>query len=227
MNPFIAQMQRFKRNQGVLFQAMEQLHEAILNSGDAALIDKSMQAVQKAHPLKQFVLEHLADIESYERRLLVGSRNMVDEVLALRMRPFRDGVQAFPRMVRDLARSLGKEAQLIVSGEETLVDRDILAKIESPLNHMLRNAVDHGLETPAERTAAGKPAKTFNWLTCASPKNLHTATCPAACCCRSTSCPAGPPKFAPKGRWCSSATTVYARPRHWATCASAWAAPTC
>jgi two-component system sensor histidine kinase and response regulator WspE len=117
-----------------------------------------MQAIQKAHPLKQFMLEHMADIESYERRLLVGSKNMIDEVLALRMRPFRDGVQAFPRMVRDLARTLGKEAQLIISGEDTLVDRDILARIESPLNHMLRNAVDHGLETPAERLAAGKRA---------------------------------------------------------------------
>jgi two-component system sensor histidine kinase and response regulator WspE len=158
MHPFIASLQRFKRNQGLLFQALEQLNEAVLGSGNAALIDKSMQAVQKAHPLKQFMLEHMADIESYERRLLVVSNNMVDEVLALRMRPFRDGVQAFPRMVRDLARSLGKEAQLTISGEETLVDRDILARIESPLNHMLRNAVDHGLETPEERRAAGKPA---------------------------------------------------------------------
>ena len=158
MHGFIASLQRFKRNQGLLFQALEQLNDAVLGSGNAALIDKSMQAVQKAHPLKQFMLEHTADIESYERRLLVGSKNMVDEVLALRMRPFRDGVQAFPRMVRDLARTLGKEAQLIISGEDTLVDRDILARIESPLNHMLRNAVDHGLETPAERLAAGKSA---------------------------------------------------------------------
>ncbi len=158
MNAFIAQMQRFKRNQGVMLQALDQLHEAVLAGGDANLIDKSVQAVQKAQPLKQFVLEHLADIEGYERRLLVGSKNMVDEVLALRMRPFREGVQAFPRMVRDLARSLGKEAQLQIVGEDTLVDRDILARIESPLNHMLRNAVDHGIETVAERRAAGKSA---------------------------------------------------------------------
>ena len=158
MHPFIASLQRFKRNQGVLFQAIEQLHEALVRSGDAILIDKSTQAVQKTHPLKQFMLDHMAEIEHYERRLLVGSRNMVDEVLALRMRPFRDGVQAFPRMVRDLARSLGKQAQLLISGADTLIDRDILANIESPLNHMLRNAVDHGMETAQERLAAGKPA---------------------------------------------------------------------
>ena len=157
MHPFIASLQRFKRNQGVLFQAIEQLHDAVVRSGSQALIERSMQAVQKTHPLKQFMLDHMAEIEHYERRLLVGSRNMIDEVLTLRMGPFRDGVQPFPRMVRDLARSLGKQAQLIISGEDTLVDRDILAQIESPLNHMLRNAVDHGMETPQERLAAGKP----------------------------------------------------------------------
>ena len=100
----------------------------------------------------------MADLDSYERRVLSVSNNLVDEVLALRMRPFRDGVHAFGRMVRDLARSLGKEAQLTISGEDTLVDRDILASIEGPLNHMLRNAVDHGMETPdraARRRQAG------------------------------------------------------------------------
>jgi two-component system sensor histidine kinase and response regulator WspE len=159
MQPFIQSLQRFKRNQGSLFQALDQLHEAIARHGDAALTEKSALALQKAQPLKQFMLGHLADTEAYERRLLGVSKHLVDEVLALRMRPFRDGVHAFPRMVRDLARSLGKNAQLTVSGEDTLVDRDILASIESPLNHMLRNAVDHGMEPPEVRAAAGKPAQ--------------------------------------------------------------------
>ncbi|HZV64621.1 MAG TPA: chemotaxis protein CheA, partial [Telluria sp.] len=164
MHPHIQSLQRFKRNQSSLLQAIEQLHEALVRSADPALVDKSMLVLQKTQPLKQFLLGHLADMENYERRLLGVSKNLVDEVLALRMRPFRDGVQAFPRMVRDLARSLGKEAQLAVSGDDTLVDRDILARIESPLNHMLRNAVDHGMETPAERTAAGKPPFGTIWL---------------------------------------------------------------
>ena len=157
MHPFIQDMQRFKRNQSSLFSLIEQLHEAISNGGDASLKEKSLLALQKSHPLKQFVLEHIADIEAYERRLLAVSQGMVDEVLTMRMRPFRDGVQAFPRMVRDLARGLGKDVRLRIVGEDTLVDRDILAKIESPLNHMLRNAVDHGMESPAERLAAAKP----------------------------------------------------------------------
>ena len=75
------------------------------------------------------------------------------------MRPFADGVQGFPRMVRDLARSLGKQVKLEIVGEATQVDRDILAKLDAPLGHLLRNAVDHGLESPDERRAAGKPAE--------------------------------------------------------------------
>jgi two-component system sensor histidine kinase and response regulator WspE len=156
MHPFIQNLQRFKRNQSSLFSLIEQLHEVIANGTDANLKEKSLLALQKTHPLKQFVLEHIADIEAYERRLLAVSQGMVDEVLTMRMRPFRDGVQHFPRMVRDLARSLGKDVQLQIIGEDTLVDRDILAKIESPLNHILRNAVDHGMQAAAERGAAGK-----------------------------------------------------------------------
>ncbi|MYN43307.1 response regulator [Duganella sp. FT109W] len=157
MHPFVQNLQRFKRNQSSLFSLIEQLHEAISNSTDASLKEKSLLALQKTHPLKQFVLEHIADIEAYERRLLAVSQGMVDEVLTLRMRPFRDGVQHFPRTVRDLSRSLGKDVQLHIIGEDTLVDRDILAKIESPINHMLRNAIDHGMDSAADRVAAGKP----------------------------------------------------------------------
>ncbi|HEU4776871.1 MAG TPA: response regulator, partial [Telluria sp.] len=130
----------------------------IAGGADASLKERSLLALQKTQPLKQALLLHIAELENYERRQLSVSQGLVDEVLALRMRPFRDGVHAFPRMVRDLARSLDKEVRLDIDGEETLVDRDILARIESPLNHMLRNAVDHGIESPAERIAAGKSA---------------------------------------------------------------------
>jgi len=157
MHPFIQNLQRFKRNQASLAAVIEQLHEAISNSTDPKLKELSLLALQKTQPLKQFVLEHIADTEAYERRLLAVSQGMVDEVLTMRMRPFRDGVQPFPRMVRDLARSLGKDVQLQIIGEDTLVDRDILARIESPLNHMLRNAIDHGMDSAVERIAAGKP----------------------------------------------------------------------
>lgn len=72
------------------------------------------------------------------------------------MRPFADGIQGFPRMVRDMARQLNKKINFEVVGQTTGVDREILEKLEAPLTHLLRNALDHGLETPAERQAAGK-----------------------------------------------------------------------
>ncbi|MCD4863271.1 hybrid sensor histidine kinase/response regulator [Pseudomonas sp. PLB05] len=101
--------------------------------------------------------QQLQALEAYERRLLGVCQGLLDEVLGVRMRPLRDAVQGFPRLVRDLARGLDKEAVLQVEGADTLIDREVLARLESPLNHLLRNAVDHGLETPAERRALGKP----------------------------------------------------------------------
>ncbi|HEX8602856.1 MAG TPA: hybrid sensor histidine kinase/response regulator [Pseudoduganella sp.] len=157
LQPLIQAMQRHKRHQAALFSALDDLQEAIGRNGDPVLREKAAQVAQRGQPLKQFILAHAADMEQYERRLLNVAQGMVDEVLALRMRPFRDGVHHFPRMVRDLARSLGKDVRLEVRGEETLVDRDILARIESPLNHMLRNAVDHGIEAPEARARSGKP----------------------------------------------------------------------
>jgi two-component system, chemotaxis family, sensor histidine kinase and response regulator WspE len=158
LHPLIQGIQRHKRNQAALFAVLEDVMKAASRTSDPALKEKALLAIQKSQPLKQFMLEHITDMENFERRLLTGSENMVDEVLSLRMRPFRDGIQHFPRMVRDLARNLGKDVVLQVEGEDTLVDRDILLRIESPLNHMLRNAVDHGMEGPQERLAAGKPS---------------------------------------------------------------------
>jgi len=95
--------------------------------------------------------EHAARAENLNSRLY-------REVIASRMRPFADGLHGLARTVRDMARSLGKQARLEVVGEATDVDRDVLEKLEAPLAHLIRNAVDHGLEQPEERIAAGKPA---------------------------------------------------------------------
>jgi two-component system sensor histidine kinase and response regulator WspE len=101
--------------------------------------------------------ERLDELDTFNRRTVSLAHRLYDQALACRMRPFADGVQAFPRMVRDLVHSLGKSARLEIIGESTQVDRDVLEKLESPLIHLLRNAVDHGIEFSEERTAAGKP----------------------------------------------------------------------
>jgi two-component system chemotaxis sensor kinase CheA len=80
-------------------------------------------------------------------------------VLGMRMQPVGRLFQRFPRIVRDLARQLGKEIELVTEGEETDLDRSLVEALADPLVHLLRNAVDHGLEDPAGREAAGKSRK--------------------------------------------------------------------
>jgi len=94
---------------------------------------------------------------SFARRNEDLSGRLHHEVISSRMRPLAEGIRGFPRLVRDVARSLGKQVRLVVRGEQTGVDRDILDKLESPLSHLIRNALDHGIEQPDRRAAAGKP----------------------------------------------------------------------
>ena len=115
----------------------------------------------------------MQELEMFDRRSAHLSQRMYLEVLRTRMRPFSDGVRRFPRMVRDLARTLGKEVRLEIFGENTQVDRDILERLESPLAHLLRNAVDHGCETPSSGCAPASPPRArFAW---------KRATAPACC----------------------------------------------
>jgi two-component system sensor histidine kinase and response regulator WspE len=101
---------------------------------------------------------HLEDFESFARRNEDLSGRLHHEVIVSRMRPLADGLRSIPRLVRDLSRTLGKQVRLEVRGEQSGVDRDILDKLEAPLTHLLRNALDHGIEPATDRIAAGKPA---------------------------------------------------------------------
>ena len=105
---------------------------------------------------RRTLLRHAADLETMFRRTEEVATSLYHEVLGSRMRPFADGTAGFPRMVRDLAKSLGKRVRFEIVGGSVPVDRDILAKLEAPLNHMIRNCVDHGVEMPEDRRAAGK-----------------------------------------------------------------------
>lgn len=96
-------------------------------------------------------------LETHSRRNEDLSERLHHEVISSRLRPFQDGIRGFPRLVRDVARQLEKKVQFEILGEHTGVDRDILEKLEAPLNHLLRNALDHGIEAPGERERAGKP----------------------------------------------------------------------
>jgi two-component system chemotaxis sensor kinase CheA len=86
------------------------------------------------------------------------TRNLQEAVLAIRMLPISNAFSRFPRLVHELASRLGKRVELKFGGEATEVDRGLIEKISDPLTHLVRNAIDHGLESPEEREAAGKPA---------------------------------------------------------------------
>lgn len=82
-----------------------------------------------------------------------------EEVMRIRMLPIGNVFHKFPRVVRDLSQKLGKKIELVIEGEDTELDRSVIDEINDPLIHLIRNAVDHGIETPDVRLAAGKPEK--------------------------------------------------------------------
>ncbi len=88
-----------------------------------------------------------------------------EKIANLRQLPLSQVFQLFPRLVRDLAREQGKQVQLVIAGEDTQVDKKILEEIKDPLMHLIRNAIDHGIETPTERIQLGKPAQASVSLT--------------------------------------------------------------
>lgn len=161
LRPYAESMLRLKRRQAEIITLLDGLREEL----DERRLDRDSfrrllrETQGKAAECRQILADRLAELEAYDRRAVNLSSRLRREVVTSRMRPFGDGVQGFPRMVRDLARQLGKQAQLQIDGQATMVDRDILEKIEAPLNHLLRNALDHGLEAPEERASAGKPER--------------------------------------------------------------------
>jgi two-component system, chemotaxis family, sensor kinase CheA len=86
-----------------------------------------------------------------------NTRALQESVRRIRMLPISFAFNRFPRLVHDLSQQLGKKAQLTISGEQTELDKTVMEKIGDPLVHLVRNALDHGIEPPDVRTAAGKP----------------------------------------------------------------------
>ena len=84
------------------------------------------------------------------------TREIQDSVMAIRAQPVKSVFQRMPRLVREVANMTGKQARLVMDGENTEVDKTVIERLSDPITHMLRNAIDHGLENPEERKAAGK-----------------------------------------------------------------------
>ena len=158
LKPFAQSMLRVKRVQRDSARALDQLHETLADQKLDPRAQAALEELRRLSAESQHLLgERLADLESFDRRSTHLSQQLYDAALQCRMRPFGDGTGGLARMVRDVARSLGKKVRWQLVGESTQVDRDILDLLEAPLGHMLRNALDHGIEAPALRLARGKP----------------------------------------------------------------------
>ncbi len=160
IKPYLASLQRLKRIQGNSSRALEDLETSF---GEAGLNEEAQKALDEARRLlaeaQQMLVHQTAELDEYGWLAGQRAQQLYDTALACRMRPFADVLSGQARMVRDLGRELGKQVRLEIDGEKTQVDRDVLEKLEAPLTHLLRNAVDHGIEMPEQRLAAGKPAE--------------------------------------------------------------------
>ena len=158
LQPYIVSLSRLKRQQIELAEILDALRGALYDSGaPKSVIQTLLQAQKKVSDCRSLLADQTSELDDYDRRISNLSDRLHRETIKTRMRPFSDGVQGFQRMVRDIAKTLGKKVKLEINGLSIQVDRDVLEKMEAPMNHMLRNALDHGVESPAERIKAGKP----------------------------------------------------------------------
>ena len=104
------------------------------------------------------------------------STQLQETIMDVRMLPIRHVFERFPRLVRDLARQQGKQVELVLQGEDTRVDKAVIDELGEPLVHLIRNAVDHGIEPPAVRAARGKPAAGTILLSAAQESNQVVIT---------------------------------------------------
>jgi len=105
---------------------------------------------------KKFTIDQLPVLQERVVQLERNTREMQERVMSIRMMPVGSAFNRFPRLVRDLAGKSGKHIQLVMSGEETELDKTLIEGIGDPLTHLVRNSADHGLEGPEERIANGK-----------------------------------------------------------------------
>jgi two-component system chemotaxis sensor kinase CheA len=140
-----------QRDAGSIRVATEKL-DAIINLVGELLITQSMLCGFA----DGIAANELGRLRQGISQLARNTRQLQESVMQIRMLPIGSAFSRFPRLVHDLSRKLGKKVELKLQGESTELDKTVLEKIGDPLVHLVRNALDHGLETPERRTAAGK-----------------------------------------------------------------------
>jgi two-component system chemotaxis sensor kinase CheA len=129
--------------------------DRLVNMVGELVITQAMLGQQTTH----FSVESHPELIQGLQELSHHTRELQESVMAIRAQPVKALFSRAPRLVRDLSTKLGKQARLVMSGENTEVDKTVIEQLSDPLTHLIRNSLDHGLETPDVRTAAGKPAE--------------------------------------------------------------------
>lgn len=159
LRPFNDGLLRLRRIQAELAKSFEDLRAAMPADANDRAAQALATAQLKLAEGQALLAQRLDEMDTIDRRATDLANRLYDETLASRMRPFEDGVRHFQRNVRDIGRALGKTVRLDIVGGATSIDRDILDQLDAPLGHLLRNAVDHGIESPEQRRAASKPTE--------------------------------------------------------------------
>ncbi len=136
---------------------MNLIGELIINRNRFVLLTKQLE---EKKDLSQVIQDFYETTDALGRI----SDDLQDTIMQVRMVPIKTVFSRFPRLVRDLSRKSGKKIDLIIEGEETELDKSLVEMIGDPILHLIRNAVDHGQETPEERRAVGKPEVGKIWL---------------------------------------------------------------
>jgi two-component system sensor histidine kinase and response regulator WspE len=160
LRPFVDSLLRIKRLHTQASAAIGGVRETLVGRATGKATDDALAAAQKIMAeCDELLAQRLLQLEVFDGRFTGLANGLYEEALACTMRPFADAVPRFPRMIRDLGRELGKPTRLEIVGEATQVDRDVLERLDAPLGHLLRNAVDHGIESSEQRRIAGKAAE--------------------------------------------------------------------
>jgi two-component system sensor histidine kinase and response regulator WspE len=158
LDPFSTALLKLKKQHDHLAAVLDNLQQTVTAGCRPEQVETLVaEARRQGGVCREVLAERVREFQDHAAQAEDLNSRLYREVIVSRMRPFADGTGGFPRLVRDMARQLGKAVRLQIDGQSTDVDRDILEQLEAPLTHLLRNAVDHGIEPPEQRQAAGKP----------------------------------------------------------------------
>jgi len=138
---------------------VDRLNNLMNLAGELILEKNRFQQLNQLLNAKFSGTKEVGDLDSLNNSLGRITTEIQESVMRMRMLPISNVFRKFPRMVRDLAKEKNKDIELIIAGETTELDRSLIEAIGDPLVHLLRNSIDHGIEEPAVRVKAGKPAK--------------------------------------------------------------------